>query len=101
MLINCQTSRLIMTTSAAIVKLVLNTWSPEITRPLAFRVVISMGTSWEFAQMHSLEVLLMLNYVVTFLEMLHSLFIKFYYNQATTNLAFHSNETSKDKKSII
>ena len=26
---------------------------------------------------------------------------KAYYNQATTNLAFHSNETSKDKLSII
>ena len=24
-----------------------------------------------------------------------------HYNQATTNLAFHSNETSKDKRSII
>ena len=30
-----------------------------------------------------------------------ALFIGGVYNQATTNLAFHSNETSKDKLSII
>ena len=45
---------------------------------------------------HSMIVLLSYPYMMQL-----SLFIKFIYNKGTTKLAFHSNETSEDKLSII